>query len=518
MLACAEALAEVRFDGWDASGNPVARPVTAPIIRCFATEENQAGNTYENVHYMLSEGVVFDEYPGLDVGISRVYLPDGGRIVALSSSAGAKDGGLDTFDIVDESHLWVTRELKSLHDTVDRNLSKRQLADGWMLETSTMYAPGENSVAEDTHASSKSVPGVLFDHKQAPKDGELIPGTDIVMDIEDDASVIAALRYVYGPAASWMDLEGIVAKQLRDPKKRESDFRRYYLNQPWSLEEKFIRADEWDELCVPNRFGNDPDGRETYDERTISPIPDQTDVVLAFDGSLNNDWTVLSVITIDLKPHVDVVKTWDPPEDKPDGWSVDVLDVMETIRLACAKWNVKEIAADPARWKLPLETLAAEGFPAVVFPQTDVRMAPATKGLHDVITTSGLTHSGDKRLRQHMLNAVAKGKARAGEINTSYRIGKVTKDSPDKIDLAVTTVMGVDRALSFANEPPIEYARVAFAGDVVFSDEESQQIIGMQRPKVLSQEATTLNRSDKRYWIWKDEGKSDNEIIALMSA
>lgn len=455
---------------------------------------------------MLSEGSVFDEYQGLDVGIGRVNLPDGGRIVALSSSAGSKDGGRDTFDVVDESHLWITRELKSLHDTVDRNLSKRQLADGWMLETSTMYAPGENSVAEDTHASSKSVPGVLFDHKEAPKDGDLIPGTDVIMDILDDAAVIEALRYVYGPAASWMDLEGIVAKQLRDPKKRESDFRRYYLNQPWSLEERFVTAILWDALTKADRFDSEYDGRETINQEPIHPIPDGSEVVLAFDGSLNNDWTVLSVITVDKFPHVDVAKTWDPPEDKPEGWSVDVLDVMESVRLACAKWKVKEIAADPARWKLALETLLSEGYPAVVFPQSDMRMAPATKGLHDLITTRGLTHSGDQRLRQHMLNAVAKGKAKAGEVETSYRIGKMTKDSPLKIDLAVTTVMGVDRALAFANGPS-DYANVAFASDSVPEDQEGSR--APQSPKILTQAEVTVNRLDPEYWILKEQGLVD---------
>lgn len=39
MLVCAEAVGPVRFDGWDAAGQPVGRPVTAPFIRCLATEE-----------------------------------------------------------------------------------------------------------------------------------------------------------------------------------------------------------------------------------------------------------------------------------------------------------------------------------------------------------------------------------------------------------------------------------------------------------------------------------------------
>src|SRR5579859_1845752 len=57
-VACAEALAPVRFDGWDARGLPVGRPVVSPVVKCYATEETQAGNTFENCYYMLQEGLV----------------------------------------------------------------------------------------------------------------------------------------------------------------------------------------------------------------------------------------------------------------------------------------------------------------------------------------------------------------------------------------------------------------------------------------------------------------------------
>ena len=35
MLACAEAKGPVRFDGWDAAGEPVGRPVTYPFVRAL---------------------------------------------------------------------------------------------------------------------------------------------------------------------------------------------------------------------------------------------------------------------------------------------------------------------------------------------------------------------------------------------------------------------------------------------------------------------------------------------------
>ena len=52
--------------GWRGK-TPIGAPVTSPIIKCLATEEGQAGNTYDGIVYMLSEGLVNDAYPGLDV-------------------------------------------------------------------------------------------------------------------------------------------------------------------------------------------------------------------------------------------------------------------------------------------------------------------------------------------------------------------------------------------------------------------------------------------------------------------
>jgi hypothetical protein len=106
MLVCAEARGPVRFDGWDAAGEPVGRSVRYPFVRALATEEGQAGNTYANVAYMLE--VARDTHPemfgGVDLGrdwqtSTRVYLPGGGEIRPSTASSAAKDGGKETFAV-----------------------------------------------------------------------------------------------------------------------------------------------------------------------------------------------------------------------------------------------------------------------------------------------------------------------------------------------------------------------------------------------------------------------------------
>ena len=100
-------------------------------------------------------------------------------------------------------------------------------------------------------------------------------------------------------------------------------------------------------------------------------IEDGADVVLGFDGSLNRDSTALVVVSLDEEPHVDVLDCWERPLG-PSGadWRVPVPEVLDTIREACRRWNVCEIAADTSRWVAQLEDLAEEGLPVVDFPQS----------------------------------------------------------------------------------------------------------------------------------------------------
>jgi phage terminase large subunit-like protein len=421
-LCCVELLGPVRFDGWDASGDPVGvdglwlpigAPVTAPEILCVATEEGQAGNTYDNVKFMLENGACYDEYEDIDTGL-KTCTGNGGSVEAITAAAKSKDGGKSTFIVADETHLWTSPRLHDLHSTLTRNITKRYAGNGWMLETSTMYAPGEDSVAEMTHATEAGNPSVLFDHKQIP----------MTVDIKDTDALRAALIELAGPAAAWTNIEGIIADEFHNPQKKESDNRRYWGNQPVITEERFIEPAVWDALADPEHV-----------------IPDRAQVVLGFDGSLNNDSTGVVVVELGATPYVDVIDCWERPEGKAGlTWRVDRSLVVEAIKQAAAKYDVVDVAADPSWWKQTLEELDEEGIPIFEYPQSSSIMTPATKRLYDLITSGGLSHSGDERLRRHMLNAVTKNDARG------FRLVKESKKSMRKIDLAVCTVMAVDRA------------------------------------------------------------------------
>jgi phage terminase large subunit-like protein len=137
---------------------------------------------------------------------------------------------------------------------------------------------------------------------------------------------------------------------------------------------------------------------------------------------------------------VQVVEAWERPVDADDSWQVPILDVEASIRAACRRWQVREIACDPFRWARTYQVLEGEGLPVVEFPQSPARMTPATTRFYEAVVNKGMTQSGDLRLARHIGNAVLKADSRG------TRIYKEHKHSKRRIDLAVASVMALDRA------------------------------------------------------------------------
>jgi phage terminase large subunit-like protein len=83
-----------------------------------------------------------------------------------------------------------------------------------------------------------------------------------------------------------------------------------------------------------------------------------------------------------------------------------VLRALETVRDLASRYAVQEVIADPWRWGQAALELEREGVCAVQFPQTDVRMVPASQRLRDAILEQRLVLPDDRRLAQHAANAV----------------------------------------------------------------------------------------------------------------
>ena len=224
----------VRFDGWDANGQPVGRPWGTmgdprPWVQCGAVSEGQTDNTWSVVHYFLTEndGKAADAL-GIDPGLTRCLMPakPGAKLEPVTTSAGTREGQPLTAALLDESHgLYESNGGVKMAETLRRNVAK---LGGTSFETTNSFVIGAKSVAEGSYnAVRKGAPGIYADEIEAPRE---IGGVPVDLNAPDEV-LIAALDVAYGDSW-WQDKARLVA-DMRDPTTRWEDSARFFLN--WNV-------------------------------------------------------------------------------------------------------------------------------------------------------------------------------------------------------------------------------------------------------------------------------------------
>jgi len=422
-------------------------------VRIMATEEDQTGNVYGVVKFNLEEGVLSQlKAYGMMVGNTKVSLPFGGEILPSTTGASSKDGGKETFVVFDESHLYTTLSLKNMYATVSRNLPKRaKIAETWSLETTTMYSPGQESIAEQTfefaqmimeskeavargESKSHKLDNLLYDHRWGECE-----------DLSDDDALAAAIEEAYGDAMEWNSVEDIMGK-IFDPRTTLNESRRYYLNDVVSEQNSWIEVHQLATVKVP-----------------VFPIAPKTMITLGFDGATTDDSTALLGcvvetgelfrIKIEEKPDI-------PMRDKRTGeeikWEVNYVAFDAAVAYAFKTWKVVGFFADPPFWQTYVDAWDAKyGEQLLVkagqassirwWTKRDTPMSLALERLHDAICSSDndVRIQDDKTIIRHFLNA------RVWERPAGNVIGKESKKSPKKIDACMAGTLAYEARAAY---------------------------------------------------------------------
>lgn len=412
--------APVRCDGFDAKGNPVGVGVIDPYIPLVAfTEEQSEELAYGALYVIISEGPLADDF---DIGLERIMRKAGdGKVEALASSPSGADGARTTFQGLDETHRFILDRHRRTHTTMLNNIPKRMLADAWSLETTTSFAPGENSVAEGTMDYAKQIaagqikdPRLFFFHRQASSSH----------DLTTEKGVRAAILEASGPASEWSNVESIV-DLWRSPQTDQTYFERVWLNRPTQAGNQAFDAQRFKELSA----GGKP--------------PPKTLITLGFDGSRTNDSTAIVGTVVDTG-HQFVVGKWERPPNLED-WEVPRQDVAQTMDDAMTTWDVWRLYADPPYWDELVDEWAGRYGTKKVFKwwtSSYRKMAQACRIYADAIANGELTHDGDEAFIRHV------GNAQRHPINLEddqgqplYYIEKDRRDSTHKIDIAAAAVL-----------------------------------------------------------------------------
>lgn len=417
-MSCAESVADVRFAGWDANGEPVGRPWATPWIQITATSEDQTDNIWRVLQPMIEQGPLADWIP--DTGSTRINLPGGGLIEPVTNSGRARLGQRITFAPQDETHCWCEANGGwRLAETQRRNLSG---TGGRAVETTNGWDPSEQSVAQRT--SEARARDIYRDHRQPPRPS-----------LANKAERRKALRIAYGdsmtakagsPVKPWVNLERIDAEAVEIAEKDPGQAIRFYWNIPDAGVGSWLDGEKWDARAV----------------KVPRVVAAGTAVVGALDGSDVDDWTAIRLETEDgyqftptygpdKKPCV-----WNPAEH---GGQVPRLEVRAAIDEIMTTYKVVRFYIDPPYWETEADEFAAQyGDKRVVRFETyrAVQMHAACERLvTDVVKAeSTFSHDGCVTTAVHIRNA-----RKAARPANRYVLKKASPGQ--KIDCGVTSVI-----------------------------------------------------------------------------
>jgi hypothetical protein len=432
-LCLVEVLGDVVLDGWDADGEPVARPWTSLGFKAkaqvVAVSEDQTTNTWDPLLEMARNGPVYDAYE-IEPMETFVNVPRG-RIEYTTSSATSREGFRPIFAAMDQTESWlVSNGGLKLASTIRRNLGKVNAAS---IETPNAWVPGDGSVAEksyeawqqQTEGRLKGDDGILVDHREAPPD----------TDPADRKSLMLGLAGAYGDSADasggHVNLERIL-QEYWDPATDPSDARRYYLNQVAPASDAWLAPHEWAACADPTVV-----------------VADSDEIVLFFDGSKSLDATALVGCHM-ATGHVFEVGVWEPdPNDADD--QVPVYEVDAAVERAFDRWTVVAFFGDVREWESFVHTTWPERYAEQLLVMANPRgrnagpiawdmrartqdFTLAAETCHTEIEQRQFTHDGSSPTSRHITNS----RRRPNRYGIS--IGKESPRSPKKIDAAVCVI------------------------------------------------------------------------------
>ena len=234
----------------------------------------------------------------------------------------------------------------------------------------------------------------------------------------------------------------------------ENAFRQLRLNQWVKQSVRWMPMDKWDACAFPVSE-DDLEGRICYGGLDLSSTTDITAFVLVFPPLDEEDkYYILPYFwipeeTLDLRVRRDHVPydLWERQGTlmTTEGNVVHYGYIEKFIEQLGERFNIREIAFD--RWGAVqmVQNLEGMGFTVVPFGQGFKDMSPPTKELMKLVLEEKIAHGGHPVLRWMMDNIFIRTDP-AGNIKADK------EKSTEKIDGAIATIMGLDRAIRCGND------------------------------------------------------------------
>lgn len=423
-LCLIELCAPTAFSHFDDRGEAVGKPQPAPWIQVAAVSRDQTRNTFTLFPTMVS-GRLSEEY-GLDIHKEIIHKKGGGRIEAVTSSPKSLEGGRSHFVVMNETQFWLENNNgHEMSGAIQGNVAKGRGGSFRRLSICNAHRPGEDSIAEQDYEAFEKIIGGQTNFTKFFYDALEAPSTTDLYDVESLKSGLTVAR----GDSTWLDIPRLV-EEIHDPRTVVSEARRKYLNQIVAAEDAWIAPWEWDAVSVPSLTLREGDM-----------------ITLGFDGSRGRDHTALCACRVD-DGAIFLLNAWNP-ESFPSG-KIPTIAVDKAVREAFARFDVVSFRADVKEFESYIDQWSADFQRQLVVkasPGNIIAYDMRSKGKREfliecerfknAVLDGGLKHDGNRVLRQHIVNA----RQRPSDTYDLIGIGKESKDSPRKIDAAVTAVL-----------------------------------------------------------------------------
>lgn len=373
-----------------------------------------------------------------------VYTPTNSFYQVLSAEAYSKHGFNIHGVVFDELH---TQPNRKLFDVMTKGSGDARTQPLYFLITTA--GTDTNSICYETHQKAKDL---LDGRKHDATFYPVIYGAD-ESDDWTDPKVWKKANPSLGITVG-LDKVKAACESAKENPGEENSFRQLRLNQWVKQAIRWMPMDKWD-ACAFAVDAESLEGRVCYGGLDLSSTTDITAFVLVFPPMDEDDkFVVLPYFwvpeeTLELRVRRDHVPydIWERQGfvQTTEGNVVHYGYIEKFIEQLGEKYNIREIAFD--RWGAVqmVQNLEGMGFTVVPFGQGFKDMSPPTKELMKLTLEQKLAHGGHPVLRWMMDNIFIRTDP-AGNIKADK------EKSTEKIDGAIATIMGLDRAIRCGND------------------------------------------------------------------
>lgn len=372
-----------------------------------------------------------------------VYTPTNSFYQVLSAEAYSKHGFNIHGVVFDELH---TQPNRKLFDVMTKGSGDARMQPLYFLITTA--GTDTKSICYETHQKAMDIlEGRKIDSTFYPVIYGAEEGDDWT-----DPKVWKKANPSLGITVG-MDKVKAACESAKQNPAEENAFRQLRLNQWVKQAIRWMPMEKWDK-CAFTVNPDDLEGRVCYGGLDLSSTTDITAFVLVFPPEDETDkYRILPYFWIpeeqmDLRVRRDHVPydVWERQGflQTTEGNVVHYGYIEKFIENLGEKYNIREIAFD--RWGAVqmVQNLEGMGFTVVPFGQGFKDMSPPTKELMKLVLEERIAHGGHPILRWMMDNIFIRTDP-AGNIKADK------EKSTEKIDGAIATIMGLDRAIRCGN-------------------------------------------------------------------